>query len=312
MSPHIIDCEDRELHFCPDGVNSFRSFYVVPNGDESKPIISERQILVSVQPDRTVQIINASTEESRFEALTDSVNREVQTTNWLDLIEAAFQELKHETVTATYALDDESDASWTAALAAGRFTQKGTIHQFQRPAATVGEVKPSNHHRIQIECFKAETMQVLQSRLPSEKIGPSRGSKAEDIIRLLEDTVRNSDDCPLRSQVKAEDVLALFSRNPRRPQVLLATGKDGAAGILVGDDSDGPNRGHIEYLGVHSEYRRQSVGSLLVNEFQAMMPESGLSVAIHDQNTASVFFFQTLNFCRSQQYRLWTRDMGEH
>ncbi|MEP3481992.1 MAG: GNAT family N-acetyltransferase [Fuerstiella sp.] len=312
MSPLIINCQDRELRFCSDGRNTFRSFYVVTEGGDFEAIGFQCRILVTLQPDRTVQIMKAIAAEASQPSAASERNHKVQSAEWSRLLAAAFQELKDETVLATYVLDDESDEHWTAALEASQLTQQGTIYQFQRSNSLVSESNQRAQHGLLVQSFCANFLARSNVQISADNDDTTAAVLAEQVIRLLEDTIPNSDDCLLPSKVQPKDVLTLFACNPGPLTVLLVTGKHGATGILVGDESDGPNRGHIEYLGVHSDHRRQSVGSILVEEFQARIPNSDLSVAVHAGNTASSFFFQTHNFCRSQQYRLWTRDMGEH
>lgn len=296
VSVDIIDYEDSELCFRPYNGTTFRCFYVAADYHGV-----EFRILVSVQPDRTAHIMKVQPATTGFaEAELEFAEQAIRDT-WSALLCVGLKSLKSEAVAAAYVLDDACDRHWSASLSLRGLKPEGAVHNYTRcgDVQIDGNQKTSQHFPIQT---------ILASKL-LDASDHQHMQVATKVTRLLDNTIRNSEDCLLRTKLQAQDVLALFACNPADLQIMLALGVDGIVGILVGDDSLGPNRGHIEYIGVHSDFRRQAVATMMMNDFQLRNPNSALSVAVHDRNQASAAFFEQQNFGRSQQYQLWTRDI---
>lgn len=267
------------------------------------------RILVCEQPDRTAHIMKVPESAIAIGEVMAKFTSEAVTALWASLLNKAFahlasNRLPNEQVTAAYVMDDESDPEWTDSVLKQGFTYEGDVHYFRRAVVDQPTVKRQGKD-LNVPKGNA-AFEVCQP--PGGLNGITKHSTAA-IIQLLENTIHTSDDCLLRTKLQAADVLALFACNPNELQILLADGPNGLSGILVADASSGPNEGHIEYLGVHSECRRQAVATMLMEEFQSLIADSALSVAVHDRNLASVSFFLRHNFVRSEQYQLCTRDI---
>lgn len=320
MSVHIIDCEDQQLCFRPHNGTAFRCFYVVSDYGDLDSGLTEFRLLVSVQPDRTAHVMKMSALASDIGGTKTELGERLSASQvWASLLKLAFKALRSEPVAAAYVLDDEFDPAWTAALPLGGLVLEGWVDHFRRPSTFADSGQLLNANPLGIRSIKAATVLDSFDLQNDAERGDAQDGLLEhghaepdlttSVVQLLRHTIRFSEDCLLRTKLCAEDVLALFACNPGDLHLLLASGTDGLVGMLVGDASQGANRGHIEYLGVHSEFRRQSVATLLVDSFQSRVPSSALSVAVHGRNQASVCFFQQQNFSRSEQYQLWTRDI---
>lgn len=309
VSVHIIDCENPQLCFLPNNGVTFRCFYVVTKHD-----LADMRILVCEQPDRTAHIMKLPESAMAIGEVKSGLTSEAVTALWGSLLNKAFAHLaSHKLpneqvpaayVTAAYVMDDEGDPEWTDAVLKQGFTYEGDVHYFRRSVAN--QLTGRRQGKVRNEPKRNAAFEVCQ---PDGGLNGMAKDSTAAVIQLLENTIHTSDDCLLRTKLQAADVLALFACNPNELQILLAAGSNGLSGILVADASSGPNEGHIEYLGVHSECRRQAVATMLMEEFQSLIADSALSVAVHDRNLASVSFFLRHNFVRSEQYQLWTRDI---
>lgn len=297
---NIIDCEDLELRFRPYHGTAFRCFYVQT---ETDPV--QLRILVSVQPDRTAHLMPVSVTEA---ADNTPASQQDLITGWESVLQVAFTQLNQDPAKVAYVLDDQNHPPWSAALKNQGLTTAGYVHQLKRPRPL--NRKPTSDvlhldrsiYRIQ-QCRSSDVLEVLHRSANSNE------NIAAKLISLLQNTMSTSEDCMLRTQLNAEDVLTLFACNPNELQMLLAYERDDLVGVLVADSEPGPNRGHIEYVGVHSDCRRKCLATFLLREFQQLIADSALSVAVHSENAPSVSFFRRHNFKRSEQYLLWTRDI---
>ena len=327
MSAYIIDCHDPELLFQAANGTRFRCFYVA-QGDAASPQTSQHRIIVCVQPDQTAHLIKVdspTTETDRSSSYQPSTrsNCGILKTTWASLLSLAWEELQNEPVAAVYVLDDDCDAEWSAALHEHQFVLDGAIQLFRRPPSESQqplEAQQLTTPQRRVDWIKAARLFGTDELFPKIKFGePQQQHVSQDtdyqssivaqLHLLLSDTLRNSQDFLPRQNVRPEEFLAMFACSPNDLSILLVSGTAGVLGVLVGDDSHGPNRGHIEYVGVHSSARRQSIATMLAHQFQARITDSALSSAIHVRNEPSLCFFLKQNFSRSEQYRLWTRDI---
>lgn len=288
MPVEIIDCHDPELCFDSANGSRFRCFYATTRCHEQ-----DFQLFVSEQPDRTVQIIKLNPPSSSVTHGDSQLELEA----WKELLQAAWNDLKTLPVTVAYVLEEDSDGRWCKALANFSFKQQGIVKSLASTPSPSRWDESSANNNIQIETMAAAIFQGDQK----DRSG---------VISLLRNTIQFSDDCLLKTRLVSEDILALFALNPGDLRITLARSGNFIAGILVGDESNGPNRGHIEYLGVHSDYRRHSIASKLISSFRHQIAPSAMTVAVHEQNQASLAFFQVHNFEEVARYQLWTKDFN--
>lgn len=227
---------------------------------------------------------------------------------WASMLDFALGSLEVQSLKAAYVMDDESDPAWSLALQQSGFRSDGIVDRLGRPA--IHETTLLNHGppESRVNDFPwAIERQAASTFAGGDNPQIARTRKA--IVNLIRDTIRHGRDGSLRKQVEASDVLDLFVFNPGHLEFLVAMEDSTPIGILVGDISEGPNRGHIEYLGVHSEHRRQGIAGELLNQYADALNGEGVSVAVHRSNQASQAFFLSQNFGRSEQYQLLIRDI---
>lgn len=300
MSVRIIDCHDPELTFHPRNGRPFRCFYVCPDDGGQTG-----RLFVTVQPDRTAQVVKLEPQPSNTPELKQLIQISSRpSADWSKLILAACECLETEPVTAVYSLLQNSDDDWRNALATAGFEAQGRVQTLSSKLSA----DRTNHRRLagghRIVTLSASAFRSMQNGGDG-----TYDDLTQQVVELLNNTIQHSEDCLLRTQLEAENVLALFAYNPGALKILLAKSRSVLTGLLVVNDSPGPNCGHIEYVGVHSDHRRQCVASSLLSEFQSRFFGAELTVAVHESNAASLAYFRSMGFGITGHYLLWTMNL---